>query len=143
MRRLRAHLFVSLLGASLGCSLAHIAHLSQSTGSERQPRAAIETCLSSIGMRDISDEWPYSEIIADNPDTLSAWGTPPPDSKWDLFFDTYKGALAWVQVSESHDWSVRFVKHDESFPPAFATCMSNLDPDVPVRIESDWYFDLS
>jgi len=123
--------------------MAQIAHLLPSTSDEAESRAAIESCLSSIGMHDISDEWPYSEIIADNPDTVSAWGTPPPESKWDLFFDTYKGALAWVQLSQGGDWSVRFVKHDESFPAAFATCMGSLEPNVPVEIESDWYFDLS
>ncbi len=143
MRSLRAHLLVFLLGATLGCSLAQIAHLPPGSVDEHEARTAIETCLSSIGMNDISAEWPYSEIIADNPDAISAWRTPPPESKWDLFFDTYKGALAWVQVSQGAAWSVRFVKHDESFPAAFATCMSNLDPDVPVEVESDWYFDLS
>jgi hypothetical protein len=141
MRKRRVHLVLVLVAATIGCSLAQIAHLPPDLPDKREPGAVIATCLSSIGMREISHEWPASEIIANDPGTIAAWDTPPPESKWDLFLDKYKGALAWVQVSEKGEWSVRFVKHDKSFPLAFSKCMSRMQ--VPVSIESDWYFDLS
>jgi hypothetical protein len=141
MRRLTATLAMLLAATILGCSLARIAQLPPDLGDPDETRALIEGCLSSIGMLDRSHEWPLSEIIADEPDCISAWDTPPAKSKWEYFFDTYKGARAWVMLSEGR-WSVRFIG-DEPFPKAFADCIAEAKPGVSVEIVNDWYFDLS
>jgi hypothetical protein len=141
MSKLNVTVTLFLALAAFGCSLAQIARLPPDLSDPREARASIESCLSAIGMLNESNKWPYSEIIADDPDLVSAWSTPPPQSKWELFLNTYKGALAWVKFDDH--WSVRFVKHDESFPPAFANCMRNNAHSVSVQIEDDWYFDIS
>jgi hypothetical protein len=142
VRHLGKTLLPLIATASLGCSAAQIARLPADLNDNNKVRSTIESCLSSIGMRDESQEWPNSEYFEDSPDLVAIWGTAPPESRWPLVFDTYRGARASVWFSQGR-WNVRFVEHDESFPPAFASCMARPEHGIPVEVDRDLYFDPS
>jgi len=136
---------VSLSGVcavcAVGCSLAHTARIAPETAEPRASQAIVEGCLSSLGMRDESGEWPQSEILADDPKAVSTWGIPPPESKWEQAFGSYRASKAWVSRSADGRWSLRFIHADESLAEGFARCAR--EEGLTVDVESEWYFDLS
>jgi hypothetical protein len=131
-----------------GCSLRYDVHLAAAPEARPAVRPAIETCLASIGTRDVSDVWPQSDYIARWPDEVVAiWESPPIErtSWWYWLLGTsppdHPYCRAWIRP-RGDTFGVTF-RGSDSCAPDFAACVRSSGSGIAVEIERDWVFDPS
>ncbi len=117
-------ILVAVAAGCLGCTTLYDATFQSVASNEVVERDVLIHCLRSFAFEDVSSEYPFDEMISEDPSLLEVWASPtgsawspPPYSK------------AYV-LSEEGTWRVRFVPSNgrgaeaKYFANAFSRCVA-------------------